>query len=822
MPGMAKQLRLGLVCYGGSSLAIYMHGITKEIHRLARASAIRSAGGTPDRPSEQRYAELLDRLSPADGDAPDLRVIVDVISGTSAGGINGIYLAKALVGNRPLDALRDLWFDRGDMNELAVGPRKVGRDLPIRVNAGPIHINRRIKAWPISWKAKLPMLLLRAPKWEPLRGDDMSRWLYEALETMDRATPQPPSLTSLLPRAHPLDLFVTITDFYGYRRKIPLSRPPFVTDVRHRHALDFHFELPGTNDFGDNPGLAFAARTTSCFPGVFPPVRPSKFGTVIGAGMDTFVNRCFRIYTLSDAEPNETYFIDGGVLDNKPFGWAIDTIIHKRPAESEVDRRLLYIEPDPAKAEGRQGGDRPDPLAVVAGAMSTIPRDEPILDELLGVQAHNELVERVRDVVEANFARVAVRVRSIRDLEHDLRYKPPESWPWPDWNDEVHDLSIAEAGMTYATYLRLKISSVLDGLASSICSVCDYPDESNQALLVRETVRAWGRQNDLFENVARDAEGEPCREDDEDVELPEFRPTPGQTQFLQSFDLGYMRRRLRFLVAGVNWWYRCVGEPNFPDRPELDSAKAIIYQTIGTLNALAELRIGEDSDEDARQQVHALHQQIESVFAEDQLKAFLANPGPDGTKYADKRAADLTGLFTAAQAFLNEQLKNFVPALLAQLVQHPVLSNDQRRRDLVVRYLGFPIWDVLLYPVQALSQVGEGDHINVTRISPYEANVLPTRPDDKVKGKRLGHFYAFFHREARENDYLWGRLDAAEELIQLVFQAAGNPDAEEDIRLACQQSFDAVLDEETNALTTIQNQVSDLRDEVAQLTRENR
>ena len=34
-----KELRLALVCYGGVSLAIYMHGITKELEKLARARA---------------------------------------------------------------------------------------------------------------------------------------------------------------------------------------------------------------------------------------------------------------------------------------------------------------------------------------------------------------------------------------------------------------------------------------------------------------------------------------------------------------------------------------------------------------------------------------------------------------------------------------------------------------------------------------------------------------------------------------------------------------------------------------------------------------
>src|SRR5919198_310558 len=33
-----KEIRLALVCYGGVSLAIYMHGVTKEIHKLVLAS----------------------------------------------------------------------------------------------------------------------------------------------------------------------------------------------------------------------------------------------------------------------------------------------------------------------------------------------------------------------------------------------------------------------------------------------------------------------------------------------------------------------------------------------------------------------------------------------------------------------------------------------------------------------------------------------------------------------------------------------------------------------------------------------------------------
>ena len=61
-----KELRLALVCYGGSSLAIYMHGVTKELHRLVKGSALLEAAAgarTARLPSERFYARLLSELA---------------------------------------------------------------------------------------------------------------------------------------------------------------------------------------------------------------------------------------------------------------------------------------------------------------------------------------------------------------------------------------------------------------------------------------------------------------------------------------------------------------------------------------------------------------------------------------------------------------------------------------------------------------------------------------------------------------------------------------------------------------------------------------
>jgi hypothetical protein len=53
-------------------------------------------------------------------------------------------------------------------------------------------------------------------------------------------------------------------------------------------------------------------------------------------------------------------------------------------------------------------------------------------------------------------------------------------------------------------------------------------------------------------------------------------------------------------------------------------------------------------------------------------------------------------------------------------------------------------------------------------MSPEEATALSTEGAAKLEGVKLHHFGAFFNREGRERDYLWGRLDTAERLIDLL------------------------------------------------------
>lgn len=101
-----KELRLALICYGGVSLAIYMHGVTREIWHMVRASRAFHDAAPAARGSESVYHDLLAEMSQVSG--TKLRVLTDIIASSSAGGINGIFLSQAIVTGQSLEPLTDM------------------------------------------------------------------------------------------------------------------------------------------------------------------------------------------------------------------------------------------------------------------------------------------------------------------------------------------------------------------------------------------------------------------------------------------------------------------------------------------------------------------------------------------------------------------------------------------------------------------------------------------------------------------------------------------------------------------------------------------
>lgn len=746
-----RELRLAVVCYGGVSLCVYMHGTTKELHRLVKASRLLDLGssdGASASPSERVYRDLLADTAGPDGVRTE--VVVDIIAGTSAGGINGVFLAKSLAHNMPQDLLRELWFSKAEIKEMLRWP-----------------------TW-LPLLAKAPFLLARGAQIPPLRGD-MSVWLHDALQGMDAGGHSPPELATLMPDGHGLQLFVTMTDFYGYDRQVSIADPKLAHDRRHRHVFEFRYG-DGEDTLGPehNFALAFAARATSCFPGAFPPVSVAVFREALG-GADGDLGEFFRLYEISGADVNRTYFVDGGVLDNRPFRRVIEAIRQKR-ADVEVDRKLLYLEPDPGTTTPEAPGRAPQTIAAVLGASSGIPRREPILDELLEVALLNERVQRMKDVVDMSFDRVGEKVDEILNLALDAGTAPPAATV-AGWQTQITEAARVNAGTAYVTYVRSKIGSAVDRLATTACNVCRYPSDANHAFLVRGVYRSWAEQQGLFEQGAE--------------------PSAAQIRFLRTFDLDYGVRRLQFVLAGVNASYAAVAAAGTPSRAELDAVKARLWQ------AVVELREAMSG----RRFTPRLTAGLIDCFPEKDVADFLAREGFLPDRYAQLRTTELDALRDDLGAYLEQELKGFSPRLYRDMEQLTAGWDAQARKQILVRFLGFPFWDILLFPIQSVAEAGERDAVQVIRMSPLDSTLLSV-PGGRAKldGTGMGHFRAFFKRQYRENDYLWGRLDGAERLIGLVL-GRDHPQ----FRTWCGRAFGAILDEENDSLPLVAPLAADLR-----------
>src|SRR5690606_386152 len=119
----------------------------------------------------------------------------------------------------------------------------------------------------------------------------------------------------------------------------------------------------------------------------------------------------------------------------------------------------------------------------------------------------------------------------------------------------------------------------------------------------------------------------------------------------------------------------------------------------------------------------------------------------------------------------------------------------EARREVLVNYVGFPFWDVLTMAVTSWRDLGEFDEVRVTRISPEDAPTLArmTGPPT-LKGTSFLHFGAFFSRSFRENDYLLGRLQSIDRIIDIVCDSAGaEAVAAIDVAALKRRAFDLLL-----------------------------
>ncbi|HLO31932.1 MAG TPA: patatin-like protein [Anaerolineales bacterium] len=780
-PVLEKEVRFAVVMYGGVSLAIYINGVAQELYKLVRATARkRNEDGSwgdyfIDKPAstESVYRTL--------GELLRARFVVDILSGTSAGGINAIFLAKALANDQPMSQLEKLWVEQGDIELL---------------------INDRASV------ADLSGLQVKPPPSSLLNSQRMYYQLLAAFDEMDKSAPR--SRDDLSPFVDELDLFVTATDIRGLWLPIPLADEE-THEYRYRTVFRFFnstLEEPGdrSQDFlkVNNPFLAFAARATSSFPFAFEPIKLEDVSTVLDAR--NFVQnypytelkkewqRFYKDYNSPSESIDSHSFGDGGYLDNKPFSYITETLLRRR-ADTPVDRRLFYIEPAPEhqRSHNLSQDDRPNAIENVAAALVDLPRYETIRDDLLQIKARNDLIERTNAILR-QIERARGGVGSLKIWEAR----------GSDWSGKYLDELISDYGSSYAAYHQLRVADTLDDFAAAVARNIGMDEEGQSFKGLRQIFEQWRKRK--YSSSSK----ENCF---------------SENDLLFRLDLRWRVRRLYFLMRTIDDILLGLSNSDIPaadpsvsrvEQEQKEYAEEIIRKSGVEWNisdeairnqyfealawvkrelnrAFLELRV-----RGRKLRARNLASQAITQIADPDLKAHVQaiqplmpiNDQAEAILLDEKRLASICeDIETLSLSLASRPTKGEKPtgylcqtmSLVSHLCKEALDSEDGKslpgvpeivlknvRDSLRFYYDHFEYFDMLTFPITYATPIGESDVVDVYRISPEDAKGLFNAQESKrpkLAGTKLGNFGAFFKKEWRENDIMWGRLDGAERII---------------------------------------------------------
>jgi patatin-related protein len=700
------ELRIGLVLYGGVSLAVYIYGVVMEMQRLLRSA---SPG---DRPESPAYTEALELAGIS-------KATVDVIAGTSAGGINGILLAKALVSGADVGAVRDLWLSGGDIADLLHG-----------------FDDRGSRAL--------------------LRREHFEKKLAEGFERLGGGVTDAP-----------LDLFVSATHLLGDRREFRDTLGSRITTLLHRHV--FHLKRrplyrdEGGDDFVPasatrDARLAKLARATSAFPVAFEPMLIEEAdGLLDGRGDDS------------------GWFADGGILNNKPFTEALRTIF-ARSSDRPVRRWLLSVDPDPDAPPEEAPGPEPAFDQIALGAMTRIPRYQSIARDLEDLERHNAEVRHIE--------------AALLTLEEDLAKGSVLAWLWSAVIRSYED----------GPYLSLRNRAWAEEIATQLLSaVRPASPEEFDPDAAREAFAEAALGQIRRDQARRPPAAEPGEGDEGGGYVP---PT----------DLAFERRRVYYLIKLIGMAVPPgeqgesgggeEGEQVEP-APDLGRVKAALWGEFERIsNALwewfarAPIAIGGEEGEFAGQGDAMEAAGLAAPLVGSALGVQLSGVAPaDAQPFSVVRDQVMEGARTALSGVTidlprgekrDREVKGEADGAGATFsVALEDVFDDFESRD----------W--ILLPMEVGGGLRYRDIVNHAQISPAAARSPDIAPELKLAGDTAAHFGGFLDGRWRENDLMWGRLDAADILVRTVL-ADGSVGAQDLLTEAAQREI--LADERPEAL----------------------
>jgi patatin-related protein len=655
---LVEEVRVAMALNGGVSLAVWMGGCAVELDCARRAHV------------------GVEEVRPDDGSLPDRRIyhalceafrrelVIDLMSGSSAGGINGALLAAAIHTRRRLhpDFIRARWLELGDFAALL---RKTSDPEPISLMDGK-YFHKSLK--------KVFRVLLEPVPPAPPEGD--STWVS-------------PDDGSKLTQDVKVD--ITTTDVRGRPRRYRDVWGEDLVASEYRQRFQFRSDRHYTAN-----RLATAARSSASFPIAFEPWR-------------------VRAGRLLPKRDGARWVVDGGLLDNAPIRAVLD-LIPSRPAERQVRRFVCYMNADPPLDPPTPDPHGAPALPSVLGYVLNLPRKATFVDQLAAIE---------RAVNQGMLARETA----------------------------LPLLKLGRASLTTTA------EALLSGYArrrrlSSLREVLDQPS------LVTAADENLGAR----------------------YELP-WIPTTLRPPRIGTWGwgAGAARRVLHLLLDLIR--VALVEAPQeqreelFAARGELgdllqeiDRVRAELVKDRGIRALVRELAEGDDPD----RLVAALGQLMADRRRDPALRGYVQR----GVEIALEISPRLEALGLEGDERLNAARALFGDGWSPERAREPLdgaLFESFLERVLAV--------EVTRRAFSADEDVESGQDLSFAQLTPcapallFSADPLePKRiwdtPEEKLTGVRLGHFAAFYRASWRANDFMWGRLDAAVRVADLLVDPA--------------------------------------------------
>jgi patatin-related protein len=700
---MDEELRIAVVMNGGVSLAVWIGGVTLEMGRLV-------AG-------ESAYGEI-QKLTGS-------TVRVDVICGTSAGGVNGAFLALAMAHHRrdlgpTLALLRSLWVSKGSIGDLLRDPFTAGsRSL--------------------------------------LDGDgyflESLREAFAALETRPVSNPSDV----------PIDLVMTTTLLRGLEREYADDFGSRIRDVSHRANFEFRRGPGSKDDAFAAPDianqLALAARCTASFPAAFEP----SFCPV-----GTVTDHPFRPDMKDIASfPSSRFVIDGGVLDNSPVDFALERIYHQR-AEGPVRRVLAYVVPDPGTtARKRDGGtDKPDKLDelpelldVGVASLVRIPAVQSISAQLQQLREHNDKIRARRR------ARVLLTRHNSPEAIDGLAKTLFAAYRAQRVDDALDYVvfEISKGLVAKGSYglgrrgRREWLRRTIADMAQRLPWVPNHPPHSPDAAAER-SIDGWRWGTRPVEHLARllldiviGAEGVA-----EGVATLLSRPAALEDKWKAAYDILEKIEKVR--GRDREYWR------NQAQRvlDLLGDGKSGVHDERRARQWVAEACAGWQATA-YRQAAELLHDIARHLLEmRETISMLTAAAAGSADLFLRDQADDLRNLF----GYMVRSENDAEPEVIARMLAFEITQDALGGRGTI------PNQDIEFSEVGALGgrRMIPDQEIEFIEISARSRSTFggPEEPAHKLAGIQLVHFGAFYKSSWRANDWMWGRVDAVHRLVRIL------------------------------------------------------